>query len=79
MELYSSFKLGIRNLLLKNRTKKFPSIDEKGDAVVDEYLVALLQLIFSDSKKYQSKKWWSSDVVELLSITFGLQYDVKWG
>jgi hypothetical protein len=66
VELYSSFKLGIRNLSLKDRTKKCLSVFEKGYAVVDEYLAALLQLILSDYKKYQSKKWWSSDIVEML-------------
>jgi hypothetical protein len=42
-------------------TKKCPSVYEKGNAAVE---AALTHLILSDSKKYKSKTWWSSAVVE---------------
>ncbi len=37
-----------------------------GDDAVVEYMEALNNLLSSDSNKYNSKKWWSRGVVELL-------------
>jgi hypothetical protein len=37
-----------------------------GDDAMAEYVEALNNLLCSDGKKYNSKKWWSHGVVELL-------------
>jgi hypothetical protein len=58
VDMYSSFKLGIRNLLLLDKSKKCPNTFEKGDDAADEYVVSLFNILISDSKKYKSKKWW---------------------
>ena len=39
-----------------------------GDEVVGEYVEALNNLLGSDAKKYNSKKWWSHGVVEMLLL-----------
>jgi len=78
VELYSSFKLGIRNLSLLDKSKKCPTTFEKGIPSVDEYVVSLLSLLTSDEKKYKSKKWWRVDVVELL-LKHHLDYVSEFG
>ncbi len=45
VEFYIALKLGTRNLSLNDRMKKCPSVYEKGNVAVDEYLAALTQLI----------------------------------
>jgi hypothetical protein len=66
VDLYSAFKLGIRNLSVVDKEKKCPVEYVAGDEVVGEYVEALNNLLCSDAKKYQSKKWWSCGVIELL-------------
>jgi len=44
-----------------------------GDDAVVEYMEALNNLLSSDSNKYNSKKWWSRGVVELL-LPMHLEY-----
>lgn len=78
VDLYSSFKLGIRNLSLMDKSQKCPTTCVKGVPSVDEYMEHLLALLTSDSKKYKSKKWWSLDVVELL-LKNHLDYVAEFG
>jgi len=78
VDLYSSFKLGIRNLSLMDNSKKCPTKFEKGVPLADEYMVSLLALLTSDAKKYKSKKWWRFDVVELL-LKNHLDYVAEFG
>ena len=78
IDLYSGFKLGIRNLSLMDKSKKCPNTFEKGVPSVDEYVVSLLNLLTSDAKKYKSKKWWRLDVVELL-LKNHLDYVAEFG
>jgi hypothetical protein len=66
VDLYSAFKLGIRNLSVVDKEKKCPLEYKAGDDDLVEYVEALNNLLCSDAKKYQSKKWWSHGVVELL-------------
>jgi hypothetical protein len=66
VDLYSAFKIGIRNLSVVDKEKKCPVEYVAGDEVVGEYVEALNNLLCSDAKKYQSKKWWSCGVIELL-------------
>jgi uncharacterized protein YqeY len=66
VDLYSSFKLGIRHLSVQDTEKKCPIIYTKGDDCCNEYVEALKNLLGSDVKKYNSKKWWSRGVVEML-------------
>jgi hypothetical protein len=66
VDLYSAFKVGIRNLSVLDKEKKCPVEYKAGVDAVAEYVEALNNLLCSDAKKYQSKKWWSHGVVELL-------------
>jgi hypothetical protein len=66
VDLYSSFKLGIRLLSVQDKEKKCPIVYTKGDDCCDEYVEALNNLLGSDVKKYNFKKWWSCGVVEML-------------
>jgi hypothetical protein len=66
VDLYSSFKLGIRHLSVEDKEKKCPAVYTKEDDCCDEYVEALSNLLGSDAKKYNSKKWWSRGVVEML-------------
>jgi hypothetical protein len=66
VDLYGSFKLGIRNLSQVDTKLKCPvEYKVEGDACM-EYVEALNNLLSLDSKKYNLKKWWSRGVVELL-------------
>jgi hypothetical protein len=64
--LYSAFKLGICNLSLRGNSKKCTTVYEKGDDDMEDYLDSLNNLLQSHARKYQSKKWWSHDVVEMI-------------
>jgi len=66
VDLYSAFKVGIRNLSVLDKEKKCSVVFVKGDDAVEEYMESLNNLLCSDMKKYNSKKWWSRGVVELL-------------
>jgi hypothetical protein len=66
VNLYGSFKLGIRNLSQVDTKAKCPVEYKVEDGACMEYVEALNNLLSSDSKKYNSKKWWSHGVVELL-------------
>jgi hypothetical protein len=66
VDLYSSFKLGIRLLSVEDKDKKCPAMYTKGDDCCKEYVEALNNLLGSDGKKYNLKKWWSRGVVEML-------------
>ena len=65
-DLYSAFKVGIRNWSIVHKEKKCPVEYKAGDDAMAEYMEALNNLLCSDAKKYNSKKWWSRGVVELL-------------
>jgi len=67
VDLYSAFKVGIRNLSVLDKEKQCPVVFVKGDDAVEEYMESLNNLLCSDMKKYNSKKWWSHGVVELPS------------
>jgi len=74
VDLYGSFKLGIRNL---------SQVDTKAKCPVEynacmEYVEALNNLLSLDSKKYNSKKWWSRGVVELL-LQMHLEHTLEFG
>jgi hypothetical protein len=56
-ELYSAYKLAIRYLSLQDEELKYSTVYEKGNPAVDQYFIALLQLILSEPEKSQSKKW----------------------
>jgi hypothetical protein len=64
VDLYSSFKLGIRHLSVEDKDKKCPAVYTKGDNCCDKYVEALNNLLGSDGKRYNSKKWWSHGVVD---------------
>jgi hypothetical protein len=66
VDLYSAFKVGIRNLSVVDKEKKCPVEYKARDDAVAEYVEAFNILLCSDTKKYNSKKWWSHGVVELL-------------
>ena len=66
VELYSALKLGIRCLSVKSDSPKCPDEIKDDDDSVDIYVEALLQLLLSDSKKFQPRKWWSLSVVRML-------------
>jgi hypothetical protein len=66
VDLYSTFKVGIRKLSVLDKEKKCPVVFVKGDDAVEEYVESLNNLLCSDTKKYNLKKWWSHGVVELL-------------
>jgi hypothetical protein len=63
VDLYSAFKLGIRNLSLVDKEKKCPLEYKAGDDDLVEYV---------DAKKYQSKKWWSCSCQCILAIPLSL-------
>jgi hypothetical protein len=67
VDLYSAFKVGIRNLSVLDKEKQCLVVFVKGDDAVEEYMESLNNLLCSDMKKYNSKKWWSHGVVELPS------------
>jgi hypothetical protein len=78
VDLYGSFKLGIRNLSQVDTKVKCPiqyKVDYKGCM---EYVEALNNLLSLDSKKYNSKKWWSGGVVELL-LEMHLEQTLEFG
>jgi hypothetical protein len=66
VDFYSGFKVRIRNLSVLGKERKCPVEYKAGDDAMAEYMEALNNLLCSDAKKYQSKKWWSHGVVELL-------------
>jgi hypothetical protein len=66
VDLYGSFKLGMRNLSQVDTKLKCPVEYKVEDEACMEYMEELNNLLSSDSKKYNSKKWWSRGVVELL-------------
>jgi len=66
VDLYSSFKLGIRHSSVEDKEKKCPAMYTKGDNCCDKYVEALNNLLGLDEKRYNSKKWWSCGVVEML-------------
>ncbi len=66
MDLYGSFKLGIRHLSVQGKEKKRPEDFVKGDDAVDEYMESLNNLLCFDAKKCNLKKWWSQGVMEML-------------
>jgi hypothetical protein len=66
VDLYSAFKVRIRNLSVVDKEKKCPVEYTAGDDAVTEYVEALNNLLCLEAKKYNLKKWWSSGVVELL-------------
>jgi hypothetical protein len=53
------------------------SLDE-GDESADDYTTALFELLTSDSKNYQPKKWWSLQVIRLL-FSSHLDYNSVFG
>jgi hypothetical protein len=67
MELYSAFKQGVRSLSLVPGAPKCPSSVSEGDEeAVGFYVQTLSQLLVSDTKKFQPKKWWIVEVTSLL-------------
>jgi hypothetical protein len=66
VDLYGAFKVGIRNLSVLDREKKCPVEYKAGDDAAAEYVEALNNLLCSNAKKYNLKKWWNHGVVELL-------------
>jgi len=66
VDLYGSFKLGIRHLSQVDTKVKCPIEYKVEDEACMEYVEELNNLLSLDSKKYNSKKWWSHGVVELL-------------
>jgi hypothetical protein len=66
VDLYGSFKLGIRNLSQVDTKVKCPVEYKVDDEGCMEYVEALNNLLSSDPKEYNSKKWWSRGFVELL-------------
>jgi hypothetical protein len=73
VDLNGSFKLGIRNLSQVDTKVKCPVEYKVDDEGCMEYAEALL-----DSKKYNSKKWWSHGVVELL-LEMHLEQTLEFG
>jgi hypothetical protein len=67
VDLYSAFKVGIRNLSVVDKERKCPVEYKAGDETVAEYVEALSNLLCSDAKKYNSKKWWSHQTAGWLS------------
>jgi hypothetical protein len=57
VDLYSAFKVGIRNLSVVDKEKKCPVEYVAGDEVVGEYVEAINNLLCLDAKKYNLKKW----------------------
>jgi hypothetical protein len=73
VDLYGAFKVEIRNLSVLDKERKCPVEYKAGDDAMVEYVEALDNLLSSDSKKFNSKKWWSCGVVELL-LPMHLEY-----
>jgi len=78
VDLYGSFKLGIRNLSQVDNKVKCPVEYKVDDDGCQEYVEALNNLLSSDAKKYNSKKWWSRGVVELL-LEMHLEHTLEFG
>jgi hypothetical protein len=78
VDLYSSFKLGIRHLSVEDKDKKCPAMYIKGDDCCEEYVEALNNLLGSDAKKYNSRKWLSCGVVEML-LPMHIDYTSEFG
>ncbi len=55
MDLYGSFKLGIRHLSVQDKEKKCPVDFVKVDNCCEEYVKSLDNLLCLDAKKYNSK------------------------
>jgi hypothetical protein len=66
VDLYGSFKLGLRNLFQVDTKLKCPVEYKLEDKACMEYVEELNNLLSSDSRKYNSMKWWSHGIVELL-------------
>jgi hypothetical protein len=77
VELYSAFKQGVRSLLLVPGAPKCPSSVADEEAI-GFYVQNLFQLLISDMKKYQPKKWWSMEVTSLL-LCLHLSYMKSFG
>jgi hypothetical protein len=78
VDLYGSFKLGIRNLSQVDTKPKCPVEYKVEDDACMEYVEALNNLLSLDLKKYNSKKWWSRGIVELL-LQMHLEHTFKFG
>jgi len=69
VELYSAFKLGIRTLSqLPNAPKCPTSVTADNQDDCELYIQTLHTLLISDKRKFQSPKWWSFEVVNLLLV-----------
>jgi hypothetical protein len=77
MKLYSAFKQGIRSLSLVPGAPKCPSSVADEEAI-GFYVQNLFQLLISDTKKFQPKKWWSVEVTSLL-LCLHLSYMKSFG
>jgi hypothetical protein len=55
VDLYGSFKLGIRHLSVQDKEKKCPVDFVKVDNCCEEYVESLDNLLCLDAKKYNSK------------------------
>ncbi len=78
VELYSALKQGIRSLSLKDGAPKCPSMLIDGDKAGDDYVSKLYEVLISDSKKFQPKKWWSPDVTRQV-LAHHLDYTKAFG
>jgi hypothetical protein len=78
VDLYGAFKLGIRNLSQVDTKAKCPVEYKVDDEACMEYVEALNNLLSSESKKYNSKKWWSRGIVELL-LEMHLEQTLEFG
>jgi hypothetical protein len=72
VELYSALKQGIRDLLLCDGSPKCPTLLAEG-AESEVYVKTLFEVLSSDSKKFQPKKWWSLEVMKSL-LSCHLEY-----
>ena len=80
VEIYSALKQGIRLPSLKDGSPKCPSVLINGDKAGDDYDNKLYEVLISDSKKFQSKKWWSPEVTrQLLAHHLDYTKAFKWG
>jgi hypothetical protein len=77
VEMYSAFKQGVRSLSLVPGAPKCPSSAADEEAI-GFYVQNLFQLLTSDTKKYQPKKWWSVEVMSLL-LCLHLSYMKSFG
>jgi hypothetical protein len=79
VELYSAFKQGVRSPSLVPGAPKCPSsLSEENEEATTFYVQSLFQLLTSDTKKFQPKKWWSVDVTSLL-LCLHLSYTKSFG